>query len=31
MAAFLKSLKPIGLEIVAAEDHPRRNLERMTY
>ena len=31
MAAFLKSLKPIGLEIVAAEAHPRRNLERMTY
>jgi protein-S-isoprenylcysteine O-methyltransferase Ste14 len=31
MAAFLKSLKPIGLEIVAAEDHPTRNLERMTY
>jgi len=31
MAAFLKSLKPIGLEIVAAEDHPRRSLERMTY
>jgi len=31
MAAFLKSLKPIGLEIVAAEDHPSRNLERMTY
>lgn len=31
MAAFLKSLKPMGLEIVAAEDHPRRNLERMTY
>ena len=31
MAAFLKSLKPIGLEIVAAEDHPMRNLERMTY
>lgn len=31
MAAFLKSLNPIGLEIVAAEDHPRRNLERMTY
>jgi protein-S-isoprenylcysteine O-methyltransferase Ste14 len=31
MAAFLKSLKPVGLEIVAAEDHPRRNLQRMTY
>jgi protein-S-isoprenylcysteine O-methyltransferase Ste14 len=31
MAAFLKSLKPLGLEIVAAEDHPRRNLQRMTY
>jgi protein-S-isoprenylcysteine O-methyltransferase Ste14 len=31
MAAFLKSLKPIGLEIIAAEDHPRRNLQRMTY
>jgi protein-S-isoprenylcysteine O-methyltransferase Ste14 len=31
MAAFLKSLKPIGLEIAAAEDHPTRNLERMTY
>jgi protein-S-isoprenylcysteine O-methyltransferase Ste14 len=31
MAAFLKSLRPIGLEIVAAEEHPRRNLERMTY
>ncbi|MBZ5492130.1 MAG: isoprenylcysteine carboxylmethyltransferase family protein [Acidobacteriia bacterium] len=31
MAAFLKSLTPIGLEVVAAEDHPRRNLERMTY
>jgi protein-S-isoprenylcysteine O-methyltransferase Ste14 len=31
MAAFLQSLKPVGLEIVAAEDHPRRNLERMTY
>jgi hypothetical protein len=31
MAVFLKSLKPIGLEIVAAQDHPRRNLDRMTY
>ncbi|MCU1340680.1 MAG: hypothetical protein JWN92_103 [Candidatus Acidoferrum typicum] len=31
MAAFLRSLRPIGLEIVAAEGHPRRNLERMTY
>ena len=31
MAVFLKSLKPVGLEIVAAEEHPRRNLERMTY
>jgi protein-S-isoprenylcysteine O-methyltransferase Ste14 len=31
MAAFLKSLNPVGLEIVAAEEHPRRNLERMTY
>ncbi len=31
MATFLKSLNPVGLEIVAAEDHPGRNLERMTY
>jgi protein-S-isoprenylcysteine O-methyltransferase Ste14 len=31
MAVFLKSLNPVGLDIVAAEDHPRRNLERMTY
>jgi protein-S-isoprenylcysteine O-methyltransferase Ste14 len=31
MAIFLKGLKPVGLEIVAAEDHPRRNLERLTY
>jgi hypothetical protein len=31
MAAFVRGLKPIGLEIVAAEDHPQRNLERMTY
>jgi len=31
MAAFLKSLKPSGLEIVAAEDHPRHDLERITY
>ena len=31
MSALLKSLKPIGLEILAAENHPTRNLERMTY
>ena len=28
---WFESRKPIGLEIVAAEDHPSRDLQRMTY
>jgi len=31
MAAFVRSLRPIGLEIVSAENHPGRDLTRMTY
>ncbi|HEX7287028.1 MAG TPA: methyltransferase [Candidatus Angelobacter sp.] len=31
MARFLEVLRPIGLKIVPAEEHPDRDLERMTY
>lgn len=31
MAGFVRSLRPLGLEILAAEEHPTCDLERMTY
>jgi protein-S-isoprenylcysteine O-methyltransferase Ste14 len=31
MASFVRSLNPAGLEILAAENHPKRDLQRMTY
>jgi protein-S-isoprenylcysteine O-methyltransferase Ste14 len=31
IAAWLRRRRPIGLDIVAAEDHPGRDLTRMTY
>jgi protein-S-isoprenylcysteine O-methyltransferase Ste14 len=31
MARFLRTLHPVGLEIVPAEEHPQRDLNRMTY
>ncbi len=31
LAGWLHALKPVGLEIVAAEEHPERDLTRMTY
>jgi protein-S-isoprenylcysteine O-methyltransferase Ste14 len=31
MAALLRILNPAGLEILAAENHPTRDLQRMTY
>lgn len=31
MAAFLRRLKPLNLEILPAEEHPLSDLERMTY
>jgi protein-S-isoprenylcysteine O-methyltransferase Ste14 len=31
IAGFLRDLKPLGLHILPAEEHPSRDLERMTY
>jgi protein-S-isoprenylcysteine O-methyltransferase Ste14 len=31
LAAFVRRLNPAGLEILAAENHPTRDLQRMTY
>lgn len=31
VALFVRSLKPLELEIIAAENHPTRDLQRMTY
>jgi hypothetical protein len=31
VARWLKARRPVALEIVAAEDHPARDLRRMTY
>ena len=31
IGAWLRARKPVGLEIIAAENHPTRNLPRLTY